>query len=448
MSASDSEQKQLRRTEGVLTAYLVFLKLHVLYMAWGKMQGFDALPWIDMFRATRWFQPVAGPKALFGSYHPPLSYLACRWIYAVYPHEVEASQILSTFAMIGATFALRSTLRTIGILWTVPGLVMLYVTASLPLLVWLSIETSYDALVFMWFTAALALSAKLFWTPVPAAWWRKTGYVAGVVFLGLVIAAGLLTKFNAIFACLLPFLIIFARRGLISLPVEAGAPLVAVALGTMLVAPLYYTRYYVPLHHLFPSNMDWLKEDDLKAALAKRDADRWGFLLHILRLPAESVTGAREPVRDSFFHSTWLQLWKRDGGLAGQEEGPVALRVSNFYIRVFPIFIAVSTALFCFQRRRLPAVWLNFGLVLLAVSVTYGAALLYYGWSYPLWDWEPLKAKYMTPAVLWIAYCTALPFVGRSTATAMAPWLRELVTHGVPLLLMVFMFVNHLLPVY
>ena len=191
----------------------MLLKLNVLLMAWGNIQGFDGGPWIDMFRATHWFEPLPDPRSLFGAYHPPLSYLVCRVIYAAYPHEVEASQILSTLAGIGATFALRDTLRTLGILWPLPGLAMLYVTASLPLLVWLSIETSYDALVFMWFTVALALSVRLFWAPAPPAWWKKTGYVARVALFGFALAAGLFTKFNALFALLLPFLVIFARRG-------------------------------------------------------------------------------------------------------------------------------------------------------------------------------------------------------------------------------------------
>jgi hypothetical protein len=448
MLTDDGAIARLRCPEAILTTCLVLLKLNVLFMAWGNIQGFDAGPWIDMFRATHWFEPLPDPRSLFGAYHPPLSYLVCRVIYAAYPHEVEASQILSTLAGIGATFALRDTLRTLGILWTLPGLAMLYVTASLPLLVWLSIETSYDALVFMWFTVALALSVRLFWVPAPPAWWKKTGYVARMALLGFALAAGLFTKFNALFALLLPFVVVFARRGLVPLVRECGAPFAAVALAVALAAPLYLTRYYLPLHQVFPSNMDWLKANDLKVVLPLRDADRWGFAAHLLRIPAESVSGAREPVRDSFFHSVWLQLWKRDSGLAGRQEGPAALAVSNLYIRVFPAFLVVSAALLAFQRRRLPAVWRHFGLVVLAVSVTYAAALFYYGFKYPLWDWEPFKAKYMTPAVLWIGYCAALPFVSRSTASPFSPRTSRAVTACALLALMTFMFVNHLLPVY
>jgi hypothetical protein len=449
MLAPDSARPPLRALEGVLTTCLVLLKVNVLRLAWGKMQGFDDVPWIDVFHVTHWFQRLPDPKSLFGAYHPPLSYLLCRWIYAVYPHEVEASQILSSLAILGATFALRSTLRTVGVLWTLPGLVMLYVTASLPLLVWMAIETSYDALVFMWFTVALAVSTRLFWEATPAAWWKQPRRVAGVAVLGLVFALGLFTKFNALFALMLPFLVVLARRGWVALLREVGAPLAAVALGAVVVARFYYTRYYVPLHAVFPSNMDWLKANDIKTALVARDADRWHFLTHLLRFPKESVTGARVPVRDSFFHSAWFHLWKRDAdALASVEETPLALVFSDLYIRIFAILMGVSAALLSLQRRRLPAVWRSLGMIFFPTLVVYAAALVFFGWKYPLWDWTPIKAKYMTPGVFWVAYCAALPTVNRSAGATVAPWLQKAGTECVLLLVLLFMFINHLLPVY
>jgi hypothetical protein len=427
----------------------VILKLEVLYRSRGHLEGFDAQPWMDVFRATHWFRPLPAPKSLFLAYHPPLSFLVCRSIFAVYPHEVEASQILSTLAMIGATFALRDTLRTIGVLWTLPGLVMFYVTASLPLVVWLAIETSDDGLVFMWFTVALALSARLFWTALPTGWWKTRRPLVVVGLLGLVFAGGLYTKFNALFALLLPFLVIVTRRGLRALLREAGAALVAVALAAALAAPLYIGRYYLPLHALFPSNMDWLKAKDLKIAIARRNANRWGFWTHLLRLPAESITGATSPVRDSFLHCMWLQLWKRDEIALGDDRlpGTLSLALSNVYVRVFPVFMAVSATLLAVARRRLPAVWRGWGVVAVVVAVIYCAGLLDYGWKYPVFEWTPIKAKYAVPGVLWIGYCAALPFVNRSTAPV-SPGLRRVATVGGLLAVVGFMLVNHLLPVY
>jgi hypothetical protein len=432
-----------------MTGCLVLLKLEVLYKSLGHLEGFDAQPWIDVFHATHWFRALPAPKSLFLAYHPPLSFLVCRAIFAVYPHEVEASQILSTLAMIGATFALRDTLRTTGILWTVPGLVMLYVTASLPLVVWLAIETSDDALMFMWFSVALALSTRLFWMPLPAGWRKKPRRLLAIAVLGVVLAGGLYTKFNALFAFPLPFLVIVTRRGVRALLREASAALVAVALAATLAAPFYVGRYYLPLHSLFPSNMDWLKANDLKVAIARRDAHPWRFWAHLLRVPTESVTGASSPARDSFLHCLWLQLWKRDEVALGTDRlpGSASVAVSNFYVRVFPAFLAVSASLLALARRRLPAAWRAWGVIAVVVSAIYCAGLLEYGWKYPVFDWTPIKAKYVVPAVLWIGYCAALPFVNRSAAPV-PPRLRRVATAGGLLAVAGFMFVNHLLPVY
>jgi hypothetical protein len=121
--------------------------------------------------------------------------------------------------------------------------------------------------------------------------------------------------------------------------------------------------------------------------------------------------------------------------------------VSNFYVRIFPVFMAVSASLLGLSRRRLPAVWRTWGLVVVVVLATYCGGLMSYAWKYPLWEWTPLKAKYVTPGVLWIGYCAALPFVNRSTAPV-PPWLGRAGTVGGLLAVALFMLVNHLLPVY
>jgi hypothetical protein len=435
----------LASVERILATCLVLLKLARLHMAWGHMEGFDADPWMDVFHVTHWFQRLPDPKSLFGAYHPPLSFLVARVMFAVYPHEVEVSQLLSTLAILGATFALRDVLRTIGVLWTLPGMAMLYVTASLPLLVWMAIETSYDALVFMWFMVCLALSVRLFWAP--GFRWKARGDVIRLALLALALAGGLSTKFNALLACPLPFAIILVRRGPRALLREGAGPLAAVTLAAAIVAPLYYSRYYVPLHAFFPSNMDWLKVKELEAARALRDAHPVAFWTHVLRLPTESIHEAVNPVRDSFFHAVWFHLWKRDELALGGHEDRAAFDASNLYAWLFAVLMLVSAALLSAPRRRLPAVWRHLGVVFLGVLLIYAAALLTYGWRYPLFDWTPLKAKYMTPGVLWVGFCAALPMVNRSTS-AVSPRMRRLATRCVVVLLLGFMFANHLLPVY
>jgi hypothetical protein len=449
------ERSGLRSVERVLTACLVVLKLYVLRLAWGHMQGFDALPWLEVFRLTHWFKPLPAAASTFGSYHPPLSYLLCRWIYDAYPHELEASQILSALAMLGAVFAVRDTLRTIGVLFTVPGLMMLYTTASIPLVVWMQTETTYDALVFTWVMAALALSVRLFWAPTPARGWRRPGRLVQLLCLGGVLGAGLLTKFNTAVAFALPFLVMAVRRGPRQLRAgEIGGAVVACAIGVIIAAPLWYQRYYLPLHQLFPQPMEWLRAEDLKRAIALRDADRRAFFLHMLRIPTEPLTRTQEPVTDSFIHSVWLQIWKRDIVLGPQPSASMA--VSDGYLRVFAPIVLASTAWFLARHRRMPGPWRDLGYVLLAMSAAYSVLLVYFAYKYPIWDWRVFKAKYVTPAMLWISYCVVVPVLVRPNGSD-PPWrprgrvLRDAVTLVAVvwcLLPILFMIVNHLVPVY
>ncbi len=435
---------ETKRLEQALTACLILLKLSVLHGTFGRMQGFDCTPWMDVFHVTDWFKPLPNPRAMFGSYHPPLSYLLARWIYRVYPHDVECSQILSTIAAIGTVLSIRSVLRTMGVLWTIPGLTMLYCSTSIPLIVWMGIETSYDALVFMWFVLAMAISAKVFWDAGFS--WRRPAHVAGVVCLGLVLAAGLLTKFNALLAFELPILVLLARRGRRLRRGELGAALVAMTLGVALVAPFYYVHYYKLVGQVFPQAMEWRRTDDLKAAIAARDADRWRFVLHMIRIPTQRFVGSQEPARDSFFSCVWLHTWKKDRYLG--DEAHFALHVGDFYARAALLMVLVGTSSFLFRASKLPEGWRHLGVVLLVVAVSFCVTLLYFGWKYPLWDWTVFKAKYITPATLWISYCVAVTGMTLLPRSGRAPRLNRLKTRLGVLLLMVVVFIDHIVPVY
>lgn len=439
------DSDQFRKLERTLCAAIVLLKSYVLYATWGKVQGFDAGAWLEMFRVTRWFAPLPAPRALLASYHPPLSYLLARLIYVVIPNEIEASQVLSSLALLAAFFGLRSALRQIGCLESLAGLWLLYGGFSLPLYVWLAIETCYDGLVLAWFMLALALSVSLFWRQTPGEFWKKPRVVAQLLMLVLTLVAGLYTKFNGLLAFALPFTIIVVRRGLKAFLREVYLPAAVTLLALASVVPFYYSRYYATEHQWMPAAMEWQKSGELTIARAKRDAAPLEFLARMLRLPAESIAEAKRPVMDSFVHSIWFHTWKRDKWLG--EQPALSLALSNFYERFFA-YLALTGSLIFFVRPSLsPKQWRQLGWLLLCVTFMFSVAALAFAWKYPIWGWRVFKAKYMAAGALWVAYAAWMPIgmlrsmIGRPGAGRMFEW-------GVCFALFAFIIANHALPVY
>ncbi len=442
---SPSASESYRRLERWLAVLLIALKGLVVRGTWGRAQGFDAPHWLTVMRATHWFEPLPLPRALIASYHPPLSYLLGRLIYRLIPREVEASQLLSTLSIVGAFFALRSALRYIGCLGTLPGLILLYGGFSIPLIVWLAVETGYDGPVFFWFMLAFAQSIRLFWNPVPEKWWNNASYGFGVALLGLTLAAGMLTKFNSLIAMALPFLVVFVRHGIKNWRRDIGPTTFALVVSVIVIAPLYSHRYMNAEGHREPAAMDWQRPLDLAAARAARDAAPLRFVANIVRLADRSMLESQYPVVDSFVNSIWLHTWKRDGCLGLQPQP--SIRVSNFYIVVFPLPLFAGTAWFILRQRRIAEAWRQVGWVLLAIAAVFCASAIAFAWNYPLWDWRVFKGKYVTPAVLWIAYAVGV-FLSDPGHREHRPVFRNSIERLSIGLLLAFMIVNHALPVY
>jgi hypothetical protein len=437
--------ERYRRVEPWLALLFLLLKVLLLRGTWGKIQGFDAPHWIDVLRVTHWFEPLPPPRALLASYHPPLSYLLGRLVVVFIPQEVEASQVLSTLSLVGAFFALRHALRHIGWLATLPGLILLYGGFSIPLLVWLSIETGYDGLVFFWFSLAFAQSIALFWQPVPKKWWRDAKFSFGVVLLGLTLAAGMLTKFSNLIALGLPFLVVFVRRGLHFWRRETVPSVLALVVSLIVVMPLYAHRYFAADSRHLQAAMDWQRPLDLAMARAlceKAPLRCWG---NVLQLPNRSIIDSPYPVVESFLSSIWLQTWKKDGCL-GVQPSP-SLKVSNFYLQFFPLLLLGGTAWFIVRRRQIPKPWRHLGWVLIWIAILFCASALAFAWNYPLWDWRVFKAKYMTPAILWTAYAAGSLYSDQLFETRQKRW-KQWAEQAALVGLIAFMVVNHALPVY
>ncbi len=417
----------------------------MLRATWGKAQGFDAIPWLDMYRATHWFEPLPDPRSLLASYHPPLSYLLVRLINGVVPDAIAASQVLSSAAMLAAFFGFRHVLKRTRCLESTAGLWLLYGGFSLPLYVWLAIETGYDSLIFAWFILTLSVSVALFWHELPGKFYQNTRVMLGLVTLVVLLVAGLYTKYSGLMAFALPFMIIWVRRGLKALAREAHLPALAAVVALAIIAPFYHARYYETEHEWMPAAMEWQKSNALTIVRTERDADPLEFFAHMIRVPSESIVGANKPVRDSFLHSIWFHVWKRDKWLGVQPKP--SLTVSNAYVRFFAYATLVGSLVFLGRLRRRPRAWRQLGWVLLGVTAMFSAAALAFAWKYPIWGWRVFKAKYMAAGILWVAYAAWAPFdlvrskLRRATARRIFEWTACVV-------LVAFMMVNHLLPVY
>lgn len=431
--------------EPILCVSLVLLKLGVLYRQWSKVDGYDWGGWLPVLHWTRWFEPLPSTRSVGISYHPSLSYLIGRTIYSIYPHEVETSQILSTASILAAFFALRALLKRVGWLHTVPGLWLLYGGMSLPLFVWLAIETCYDGLVLTWFMLALASSVALFWTPSSPRWWNNLKFSTRLTGLGIVFACAMMTKVNGLVAFGVPFLIIFVRRGIPGLRREFVAPLVAAAIGVVIVSPYYYHHFYQTEGKVMPISIDWERPNELAHERMKRDRAPVEFFLHMIRIPAQDSANPQKPELDSFISLVWTQTWKRDIWLGKQPEP--SLSVSNTYAKLFTWTLLAGTLYFFVRRRHIPRDWLHVGWVLLGISVVFSCAALSFAWQYPMFDWRVFKAKYMSPALFWILYATAIMLADSWVLTSKSRWVRWLENASL-LFLLSFVFVNHLLPVY
>ncbi len=446
METAEFQTPRFRHVEYVLACVLVLMKVNVLYGTWGKIQGFDWGSWIEMFHVTHWFRPMA-PANLWGAtYHPPMSYLIGRLLFPLYPKEIEISQVDSTLAIVVAFFSLRYVLRRIGCLWTLPGLWVLYGGISIPMIVSLGVETTYDSWVLGWFMLALAFSVSLFWDATTSSgWWRRNRFTRKLTALGLIFAAGQLNKYNGLLAFGLPFAIIAIRRGTSVRLQEFMPPLVAVLIGVVVVVPFYYERNYKEMGQWMPAAMDWQRKDDLSKVRADRDAAPVAFVARMLHYPSKAPDDPQEPVVDSFPHLSWLQTWTKDSCFGKQPEP--SLTFSRCYQTTFAYTLLAGTVLFFARKRRIPRNWRDMGWLLLGITLVYSSLALTFGWKYPLWDWRVFKTKYMAPVVFWVPYASTVLFADNWWLSIRC-WCKELVDNLALVALVAFVVINHSLPVY
>ena len=429
-------------------ALFLFLQAILLWKQWGHIQGFDAGAYLEVFDHTHFFQPLPGVREFFYSYHPPLSHFLQRIIFFLYPNREISSQILSFLAVTGAVVLLRALLKHCGLLWSLPGVCFLYIAASLPVYIFLSTASSHDPLVFFWAVLTLALSVRIFWkTPAQIQKPReeKRKQIGYSLLLIMTIAASLFTKFTGLLNIALPFIVIAVRYPPREIIKKGSLAFLLSSVALAMVGPFYYQRYYQSEGKFFPSPMEWIMTGTLKARWAERDADPAGFTLRMLRWPGEPLWGMGTPVvQDSFFHSFWMHLWKRDTILGPQMQFSSLL--SDVYIGFFFGIFVSGTVLFFTLHSRRPKNWNHLGWILLCVALLFHGVMVAYAFEYPVWEWRIFKVNFIAFAMLWIPFCAAIILyhvldITRSRLRYVLQWVAIFAVAE-------FMIFNHLLPVY
>jgi hypothetical protein len=435
----------IERTEKFMLASFLLLKIYLLYIKIGQPIGFDAKPYIRVFRDTHWFQALPSIREYVYAYHPPLAPLIQRFISAFGFDPIYSSQIFSFICIIGSFFAFRAILKKIGLLDKFCGVAFLYLAFSLPVFIFMTYEIGNDAPVFLFANIVLYLSVFLFWDKKIKKDRNNIDRLV-MIFLMLVISASMLVKYTGFLNIFIPFFVILVRGTKKDLIRNIVLAVLIAILSISLVFPFYYYRYYKSEKSFFPVNADWIIESrGIAEEVEKRREKKLLYIAkNMIRIPRESFYLANEPVRDSFFHSIWFQTWKLDK--RAEEQGKASSIFSNIYLTIFFALMLLGTVSFgLFFGGRDPT-WNSLGGLLVCVGLLFAFGMIFYGFKYPLWSWIIFKSKYMAPSLLWISYST-VTFLMDIPSIFTKLKMRH-IEHVSLICIFVFMVINHVLPVY
>ena len=433
------------RIEKMLLLLLILLKADLLLSRWGIPQGFDIDHFLTVIDTIRMSDSYPGVRDCYACYTPPLSFYFAMAMQKVTGNIITAVQVLSTLCMIGVLLALRQTLKHIGLLLTLPGIVFLYVGAGIPLYVFLSLEIIYEPVTFLWAALSLLLSIELLWEPIQ----KRRAFLLACG-LTLVLALGMYTRYSGAINFCIPFIVLLVRTQ----PRKSYRPYFLVLLScfaaALIATPLYYQRNIKPEGKLFSYSMDFSGGEETILAMNKereeRDREPLLFVLRLLRLPYDDFHG--QPVYDSFFHTSWYQTWKHPGTPRVKTiPSPMAQALSDMYIFFFFLPLGIGTILFLENFNKRQTTLLDFGMVLLVIAVLFSAAQVHFAFEYPAWRWAVFKAKYIAPAVLWVPFALAYCVHLLDRQLEHKRWYTTFVTCCIAIT-GIFLFLNHSIPVY
>lgn len=422
---------------------VIALKLQLFLLKKGQIIGFDSASFIE---TTQYVIDSNGvlPSVFFNqtSMHPPLSFLLTAAIALPLQDIVIASQIVSSLSMLIVFIALRLLLKHIGLLWSIPGFVLLYLTCALPIVIFLGMESSYDPLIFAWAMLALLASVKVFWKPDP----KKKGFMrfSYEALLILSIVGGMQTKYTGLLFAAFPFCVLLARKRPNRFSRDLLKATLLIITAIILITPLYYQHYYRETGKIFHHDMEWRTKSHLAKVRAERDTRPLATMWQIIRVPTFAFQWDREyPDYRSFPDTIWFETWKRDK--YSHLQGPIspfAREVSNFYIFFFSIPLLMGSALF-FIRRKKSLLW-ELGLLLFLITTLFSLASIAFGYHYPVWGYAVFKTKYASPIVLWFTFCTAYCVHWLLTKSQQNLRIHREIKYAAIAFTVIFVFVNHL----
>lgn len=475
-----------KRWEWGLLFLFLLSRTWILIDRFGEEWGFDTGAHLNMISLLSWRTPTIGVRDTFYSYHPPLGFLLPHTLTVLGFTSMQSIQLTSLAASLIAFFCIRALLKFLNLLYHPVSLAFLYLTASIPLQVYLSSSINLDVLIFAAATIVLYCSVRLWWSFDYA---QDDTLQKLVLWLSLIttLLFAMLTKFNGILLLALPILVaVFKPQQKETKETDPSTVLrtgesketkeirhwnpwfpwhpwfprfpsiqhklqpIAVATSSSLLAltlifPYYFTRYYLPEGTFFPSNTDgWM--DDYRA---ERDKDRWTFLKNMFLAPTAHAKGTALEQYDfegARLYDTWNGIWARSTWFRAQSETSVA--ISKFYMHIMPFLLILGGCALLLRMQRRCKVWSQLGWILLGFSIIELSASAWFIFENPYAGWSPSKVIYIAPIVFGIGYLLShLLYVPQRVPMVLRTrW--SLVQKGILGLIALFMVVNHVVPVY
>jgi 4-amino-4-deoxy-L-arabinose transferase-like glycosyltransferase len=398
-----------RRLEHLLLALYLASRLYILWKRWGLIYGFDANPHMEMVRLMPWaFDGFPRLDGCFYCFHPPVGFWMAKALMLTGMRDSMAIQTVSALTMLLGFFSLRATVGRVGALDRPWGIAFLYFTSSLPMMTYLGSAQTSDSIMYGWSAVILYVCVRLTWsrrrdTEAPS--WRTWLGWAGLVAL---MAIAMLSKFSGVLLLCLPLLAALLAPHRVWLHLRSA--IVACVLAVALVFPYYYVRNYREQHTFFPTNTSWLRADAVRAAQAKRDENRFKFILAMLTPSA--VDPDHEEVFDTKvprLYDTWRYVW-----IGSDQLGPSSdsLAISRHYL-VWAPWICLAGLVALVRRRRRLLLWGRAGVLFGGIAAIQVAALSKLAYDVAFAEWLYVKPVYIAPAAWFLGFLMTLPITER-----------------------------------